>query len=143
MYPSLMIKYNIFPDTDKLNIMKQSLLGGLISVIAATTKGAVDNKDNIRAGLQSEAGKAYQDSLTATLSKQIKTVGSADSTVVCSAEEKENLKNVVSGLQSQISSIAAHATLAAAQLSPGKSVSHRSQYANCCTTTRCCGGHRC
>ena len=94
--------------------MKQSLLGGLISVIAATTKGAVDNKDNIKAGLQSEAGKAYQDSLTATLSKQIKTVGSADSTVVCSAEEKENLKNVVSGLQSQISSIAAHATLAAA-----------------------------
>jgi hypothetical protein len=109
--------------------MKQSLLGGLISVIAATTKGAVDNKDNIRAGLQSEAGKAYQDSLTATLSKQIKTVGSADSTVVCSAEEKENLKNVVSGLQSQISSIAAHATLAAAQLAPGKSVSHRSQFA--------------
>ena len=30
--------------------MKQSLLGGLISVIAATTKGAVDNKDNIKAG---------------------------------------------------------------------------------------------
>ncbi len=109
--------------------MKQSLLGGLISVIAATTKGAVDNKDNIKAGLQSEAGKAYQDSLTATLSKQIKTVGSADSTVVCSAEEKENLKNVVSGLQSQISSIAAHATLAAAQLAPGRSVSHRSQFA--------------
>lgn len=104
--------------------MKQSLLTGLIAVIAASAKGTADSMDNLKGGLQSDAGKAFQSSLQNSVEKEVKTltIGAKD------ADASKELAGVVSGLQSQISSIAAHAATAAATLKPGMPLSHRATF---------------
>lgn len=104
--------------------MKQKLLTGLIAVLASSTKGVANNTKNIKAGLQSEAGAAFQSSIENEVQKNIKGL-----TVDASAVDKKELANLVSGLQSQITSIASHASVAAANLVTGRPLSHRSQFA--------------
>lgn len=104
--------------------MKQTLLTGLIGMLATATKGVSDNTTQIKAGLQSDAGSAFKDALKIEVQKNVKAL----TTDKALAADKE-LSNLVSGLQSQITAIAAHASVAAANFVPGKPLSHRSQFA--------------
>lgn len=103
--------------------MKQTLLTGLIGMLGTTVKGAADNTTNVKAGLQSEVGKAYQDHIQNEVQKNVKGLKEAQT------PEKKELANLVAGLQSQITAIASHATVAAANLVVGRPLSHRSQFA--------------
>jgi len=98
--------------------MKQTLLTGLIGMLATATKGVSDNTTQIKAGLQSDAGTAFKDSLKVEVQKKVKALNT-----------DKDLANLVSGLQSQITAIAAHASVAAANFVPGKPLSHRAQFA--------------
>lgn len=103
--------------------MKQTLLTGLIGMLGTAVKGAADNTTNVKAGLQSEVGKAYQDHIQNEVQKNVKGLKEAQT------PEKKELANLVAGLQSQITAIASHATVAAANLVVGRPLSHRSQFA--------------